>query len=195
MNGIKNINIDEAKPEELRAYAQNFLNLELDTNASDAQVRAAIDRAQPGIKLIFAVDTPAPAVPPPAENEPVPEELLRPEEKSGKQAGSLGKDDPRWIINIPVVETDDASGTRDVVVGINGRGWQIARGHDVNVPHRVAHALLNAESIKVTHQDDGKGDVDVIISKAKRFPFQIISKPTDAEIAEWDRRVGAEFCA
>lgn len=192
---VKNIQIDEATPDQIRAYATNFLNLEIAADATDAQVRSAIERAQPGVSLIFVLEEAAPVVAVPKEDEPIPEELLRPEERSGKQAGSLGRDDPRWIINIPVVETDDGSGSRDVFVGVNGRGWQIKRGHDVDIPHRVAVALTNALAVKVTHQDDGNGDVDVIVTKAHRFPFQVISKPTEAEIAAWDKRVGAEFCA
>lgn len=197
---IHSITIADATPAQRRQFVTQFLNLDLGADASDDQVLAAIKRAQPNSDVIFALDEPEeeqkPAVAPPrSEADPIPEELLRPEERAGRQAGSLGKDDPRWLINIPIVETEDGSGSRDVILGVNGRGWQLKRGHDINIPHRVKVALDNAVQTIIRHERDGQGDVNEVRHRAKRFPYQVLEMPTKAEIEAWDKRVGPQFCA
>jgi hypothetical protein len=155
---IKNVNIDHATPEQLRAFATDFLNLEIADDASDEQVSSAIDRAQPGVKTIFVLEAdeqqPAIGAAPLPEDQDLPPEERRPEEAAGRAQGSLGKDDPRWVINIPIIETEDGSGSRDVMVGVNGRAWQMQRGHDINVPHRVVVALDNAVEQVLRHDPD-----------------------------------------
>ena len=41
---------------------------------------------------------------------------LAPEEARGKQTGTLGQGDPRAVIHIPIVDTEDESGRRDEVL-------------------------------------------------------------------------------
>lgn len=120
---------------------------------------------------------------------------LKKEEATGKMAGSLGRGDPRAVIRIPVVDTEDGAGARDVVVGVNGRAWQLKRGPDLPVPWRVVEALKNAKMHVVRHsfEEGREGDVDIRI--ADRFAVQMLSGPSQAEIDEWVERTGAEFCA
>lgn len=176
---ILTISRDEATPEQLRHYATHFLNLELEPG-EDAL--AAIERAQPGQTTIFALED-APVIGNVAD--------AAPDVVEGASMGSLGRDDPKWTVIIPVVESDDNSGKLDVMVGVNGRAWQIRRGVEVTIPHRVKVALDNAESEIVRHDDAGEVD----IRKAKRFPPQVITMPRQEEIDAWFEKTKDQFCA
>lgn len=183
------IAFEDALPDQLREYAMQFLNLELPPEASDSQVRAAIQQASPGITQIFALEQPAdeqPAIAPP---EP---ETVRPEEQANRTAGTLGKGDPRAIIHIPVIETEDGSGGKDVILGVNGRAWQLKRGFDLDVPWRVVEALKNATQIVVRHNPETG---DETRRSAQRFPFEFIKKPPEAEVEAWTKRMSEQFCA
>lgn len=189
---IRPLKLEEATPEQKAAYARNFLNIELPFDASEDTILSAINAAQPGVQQIFVNEPDSPEEQAATETETV--ELKR-EEATGKQAGSLGKGDPRAVIVIPSVETQDGAGSKDVVVGVNGRAWQLKRDHELPVPWRVVVALQNAVANLVTHRNDEGHEGEVVERKANRAPFYFVSKPTDAEIREWDERVGAEFCA
>ena len=191
---IKSVSLyDESTEQQRREFVTNFLNLELTGTENDSQITAKIEAAQPGIKTIFVNEPDSPEEG--AAQETVGEVPLRTEEVVGKQSGTLGKGDPRARIFIPIVDTEDESGARDVLVGVNGRAWQLKRGEDLDVPWRVVVALQNsiADVVRHSQQPDTLGDVTV--SKAHRFNFNFVSRPSEAEIAEWDKRVGSQFCA
>lgn len=188
--------LDEATPAEQRAYATNFLNLEIHPDASDADVTATIRQANPNVTDIFVmgeVDTaPAPAS---AFVEGANEVTLKPEEEPGRLAGSLGKGDPRAIIEIAIIESEDEQGGADVFVGVNGRGWQLKRGVPLDVPWRVVEALDLAEQNIVRHRQDEGHEGEVIERKAKRFPYIFHERPTDAQINDWHKATDHLFCA
>jgi len=58
-------------------------------------------------------------------------------------------------------------GTADVFVGVNGRGYQIKREEDVELPVEVLHALDNAVMTVVERGDDG----NEIQREIKRFAY------------------------
>lgn len=190
---IKSVQLDQSTPEQRAEFVRNFLNLEIPPSAGDADILAAITAAQPGATMIFVnePDTPDDMT----AQETAGDAPLGPEEATGKQAGSLGKGDPRAVIMIPIIETEDGSGSRDVVVGVNGRAWQLKRGHDLPVPWRVVEALQNAEATVIRHsQEEGK-EGEVISHNSKRFAFSFTDRPPQHEIDAWLERTGAEFCA
>jgi hypothetical protein len=181
---IKQTTLADASAEQALAYATTFLNLELQPTASDQEVRSAIARAQPGNEQVFYEE---------AAEALQGDEAVHPTQENIGQGtqGSLGRDDPKWDIVIPMIESDDNSGKSDVLVGINGRAWQIKRGARVRVPHRVKIALENALATIIRHTDTG----DIDSRDALRFPFQVMSGPSADEIAAWEARTNAEFCA
>ena len=180
MSDIQPKSIAETSPEERRAYATTFLNLDLTGTESDDDILAKITAAQPGLATIFVQVEPA----------PVPEDELLPEEQAGRMAGTLGRGDPRAIIFIPNVESDDSTGSADIFVGVNGKGWQLKRGVDLPVPWRVVEALgLTAQDI-IRHNEQG----DVIKTTAMRFPVQVLKAPSAEEIAAWHERTDNQFC-
>lgn len=171
---IKSVSLDEASDEQLDSYISNFLQME---RSEGEDRRSAILRAQPNTTSIFYLDEEEQQV---RNLDDAPAGELDAQQTA--LVSSLGKGDPKWEINIPIVETEDNSGKLDVLVGVNGRVWQIKRGVDVVVPHRVAMALNDALADIVRHNDEGEVD----IRKAKRFPFNYSRKPSDAEIEAWE---------
>lgn len=187
---IRNIPLTEATDDQKRAFATNFLNLDVAADASPDKIDSAIRQAQPNTTTIFVMDSDE-AMQEAAEA-PNPEDVITRTEDAGRSVGSLGKGDPRWIINIPVIESQDGSGARDVEVGVNGRAWQIRRGDDVSVPHRVVLALDAAMQTIVEHNMDNG---DTTTREARRIGYQVIEKPSKAEIDDWFERTKDEFCA
>ncbi len=189
---IRQITLDEASDQHRADYARNFLNLALTGTEDPAAIRAKIEAAQPNVSTIFINEPDAPADIAAAETAPV---ELRSEEAAGRSTGTLGKGDPRARIFIPIVDTEDGSGARDVLVGVNGRGWQIKRGMDADVPWRVVEAMKNAKMHVVRHSQEEGREGEVVINVADRFGFQLLEGPTPNQVAEWLERTGAEFCA
>lgn len=189
---IRSIPTDQATPEQRVDYVRNFLNLPLAGAETEAEISAMIDRAQPGHPFMFVNEVDTPEEIAAAETAAVP---LKPEEATGRQAGSLGKGDPRAVIFIPAIDTEDGSGNNDVLVGVNGRGWQLKRGVDLPVPWRVVVALQNAVADIVRHRSDEGHEGEVLVTKAARFNFQFVEQPSKAEIDAWLERTSAQFCA
>ncbi len=189
---IRPVALTEATPEQRFAYAANFLNLPVDSNDSPDAVLSKIMAAQPGTTMIFVNEADTLAEVAATETAEVP---LKPEEATGRTTGTLGKGDPRCVIFIDIVETEDGSGARDVVVGVNGRAWQLKRGFDLAVPYRVCAALDIAIADVVRHSQEEGHEGEVIVRPTKRIPYRWVEKPSQAEIDEWLERTGAEFCA
>lgn len=199
---ISSLPIDDASPEQRRAFVRDFLNLEVAPNASDDEVLASIQRAAPGTTTIFIQDTapqpdePVAGVHPADTRTPEQEamlERLRPEEVGAPVTGSLGKNDPRSTIVIPTVETDDGTGAMDVTVGVNGIVWQIKRGVEVSVPQRVIEALNNTVATSLRHEQQHDGEVLELRSDAKRVNFFYVEKAPAAAVDQWRKDTAAMF--
>lgn len=61
-------------------------------------------------------------------------------------------------------------GTDDIFVGVNGKGYQIQREKDVDLPKAVLHAIDNAVITRTERDADGV-EVDRDI---KRFPYSVV---------------------
>jgi hypothetical protein len=182
--------ITDAKPYEIRAYATNFLNLELSGSESDAEVLAIVQRAQPGSDQIFVMsDEELPGDPMPLGHVTTEAPL-----NTDRIAGSTGRGDPRVVINIPSTGEENV-GRADVGVGVNGVVWQLKRNTDIEVPWRVVEALgLTVQDI-VRHQPGRDNEVEVIVTQAMRFPIQFPQgMPSRQEIEEWHERTDGAFC-
>lgn len=185
---VKAVLVEEATPEQFREFATQVLNLDISPDASDADVRAAVDAAQPNAGQIFVLERE-----PESEAEEGNGEMTA--ETEGRMVGSLGRGDPRFKINIPVVETNDKSGQADVFVGVNGRNWQIRRGVDAVIPARVMEALMNAAGTRVQHDHLPDGSVEESSSSFQRFPVQVIERPSEAEMKAWHERIDDDVMA
>ncbi len=178
--------IADAAPHELRKYAADVLNLDLTGSESDAEVLALVQRAQPGNENIFVEQTPV------DDEAPLTGSFdTINHEEAGRVTGSLGRSDPRVVINIPF-QGEDNIGRADVAVGVNGVIWQIKRNHNVTVPWRVVVAL------GLTVQDIVRHDMEkdeVIITPTMRFPVTFPEgRPDPAVIEAWMERTAEAFC-
>ena len=188
---IKNKPIAEAEPYELRAYATNFLNLDLTGRETDAEILAAIQRAQPGIALIFVQEVEQLDDEPATGTFDVIADAPASQVNTDRIAGSLGRGDPRVEIFIPM-SGEDNIGRADVGVGVNGVIWQLKRGQNIEVPWRVVEALGLTEQDIIRHDMDKD---EVIITKAMRFPIQFPKgMPHPDIIKEWRERTDSAFC-
>lgn len=184
---VKSIPFETATEAQKRTFANTFLNLELDPDANIAHVEAAIRQANGGdVKTIFTLEADEGLAPAADQVTQTAADVV-----PGSMQGSLGRGDPRWKIVIPIVETDDGSGSRDVIVGVNGRAWQMKRGVELNVPHRVVVALDLAYA--TVYSDDDAGNRTQ--HEAKRFSYQTNERPSDAAIREWELATQDQFCA
>ena len=185
---ITNKKISDASETEIRNFATQFLNLDIDSTARIEQVLAKIAQAQPGIETIFVNEEAEPEALQDPEYQPDPSD-------SGRIAGSLGKGDPRVTINIPKVDSADGLGGHDVGVGVNGVVWQLKRGFDLDIPLRVALALENAIQDVIEHDNSEGREGEVLVRTGPRIAFQWIpSRPSQEVIDEWRERTDKLFC-
>lgn len=190
---IKPIKFEESTPYQRREYAEKFLNLAIDDDDDDGDICSKIRQAQPNVETIFVEEAEESLQGAGQFESPVP---LEGGVAVQARSGTLGQGDPRAIIHISAVESDDGRGNDDVVVGVNGRNWQLQRGHDLNVPWRVVEALGLTMATIVRHeqQNDGSGSVKIITQETRRFPVQIVARPTAEEIEAWHAETDNKFC-
>ena len=192
---IKPISFDTSDPHQRKAYAINFLNLDIDDGDDDGDIVAKIRAAQPGVTTIFIEEQDQALQGSDQFDSPVP---LGEDGAAVQQArsGTLGQRDPKAVIHISAVESDDGRGNDDVYVGVNGRGWQLKRGEDLTVPWRVVEALGLTIPTNIRHeqQNDGSGNVKIIEQQTRRFPVQIVSRPSLEDIEAWHAETDNKFC-
>lgn len=181
--------IPEANLAELKDYASRFLNLELAGNETEAKLIAKIKTVQQHENIFVESDDAPPTV--------QEEAIANPEQNTAapvptapelRASGSLGKDDPKCVINIGM-DNREGSSNADVGVAVNGVAWQIKRGVDATVPWRVVEALEAAEEHVIRHVTLPDGDVDVVETYVKRFNLGFPGgKPSKEEIDAWHER-------
>lgn len=168
-------NINDATPDELRAYAVQFLGIPVE-DTSDAEVLAKVRAANEGDTIFVAeeAETTDQTGTPPA---PVGEGL-------GLQ-GTLGRNDPKVQLTLHAEDRDGVVNNRHKEVGVNGRVWLLKRGESITIPYRVYLALEAAERNVITH--DGEGNTRE--QKVKNTPYNIERMPPAEEIRAWHERV------
>jgi len=84
----------------------------------------------------------------------------------------MAKIDESKLYKIIVDEQAGVDGMSDVVVGVNGNIYQIARGHEVVVKGSVVQALQDA--IYTKYKYDGKGNT--VEYQVPRFPVRVLGE-------------------
>lgn len=187
-------NILEATPAEIKAFAINFLGLDIDPGADDAAIFASVQQAHPGETIFVPLDdADQPVIDQAGDPPPRVEGSTQPEHGAQRQglAGSLGRDDPKVTILIHNEERDGEVYSRDKEVGVNGRVWLLQRGKEITIPYRVFLALESAVKDSITHN---KSTGEVISTKVKSVPYNAINRPSSEEIDAWHKRVDQQFC-
>ena len=194
MTDRREIPIEEAAPEQLRAFANDVLGLGLPTHTKDETVLARIKTcwkpdyitapSEPGAPVQAeaapAEERPAPPSAKQAEAAPQPPKVPVPagrELKSDRPGSSIKDPKVSLIIN----EQPGPGGKRDVFVSVNGSGMMIPRGEYVSVPYRYYLVLGNAILTHWEQEDDG----ELTAHDVPNYPFQVRTHPPEEEIAAW----------
>lgn len=89
-------------------------------------------------------------------------------------------------ILIKINESERAEDNNEVIVGVNGRHYQIQRGVEVGVPPEVVHALENAVVDKAIPQFTEMGMPNgFILRPTKRFPFSFVDVESQQAYKAW----------
>lgn len=189
------IPLEDADMTTLKHFAELALGIEVKAGTNAAQIRAKIKQAMPDIKDVpplpdppapIAAAQPAPAAPPfPVEGE---NPALRPAAVSRPASMALAhaRFDPK--VRLKIQKTDDKRRAKEVTVGVNGDVWRMQRGVEVEVPYRVYLALCDAKEHAAVETDQINPITQLPImawEEIPSYPFQVLSMPSDAEIAAW----------
>lgn len=87
---------------------------------------------------------------------------------------------------IRVNESERPEDNNEVLVGVNGRAYQIKRGVEVAVPPEVVHALENAVIDKAIPQFTDNGMPNgFILRPTRRFPFEFVNAESHLKYKSW----------
>jgi hypothetical protein len=177
------ISIDEATPDQVRAYAASFLGIPVD-DVSDGEVMAKVRASIEGTSIFVATgpveDADQTGSKPPKVDAAT---------QSGGLVGSYGRDDPKVTLTLHAEERDGVVVNRHKEVGVNGVVWLLKRGESITIPYRVYLALKNAERHIITHTTDGEQREQVVLNT----PFNIERMPPQEEIEQWHKQTDAVF--
>ena len=177
---FENISIDEATPEQVRAYAANFLGIPVD-DVEDGEVMAKVRASIEGSQIFVAKameDVDQTGSPPPIV-----------ENTGGGLVGTLGRGDPKVTLVLHAEERDGVVVNRHKEVGVNGVVWLLKRGEEITIPYRVYVALNNAERHVITHTPEGEVREQVVLNT----PFNVVRMPPAEEIAAWHKKTDQMF--
>lgn len=153
---MQTIEIAKATVEQLRAYAESVMGLDLSGSETRAQLRALIAAGGHEGETI--------AVPEPASLEAA--VRAAPRAQGQRRTNARGEEE----VLILVHTNDGPHGERPVFVACNGRRMGIPRGEEVWVPQPFVNALSDAEMMVYAKVDRGLGEGRLV----KRFPFSYV---------------------
>jgi hypothetical protein len=180
---FESLNISDATPEQVRAYATTFLGISVESDTPDSEVLAKVRASIEGDTIFVATGddegVDQTGSPPPKVEQTV----------GGGLVGTLGRDDPKVTLTLHAEERDGVVVNRHKDVGVNGVVWLLKRGESITIPYRVYEALKNAERHVVTHSDQGEQREQVVLNT----PFNIERMPPQDEIDAWHAKTDQEF--
>ena len=183
MSDTVKVNIDDANREQLFYFARQILNIEIGYRANNAQVRAKIAQAAPGVTEITV---PAVSAIPATEQAPVP--AAAPVAGTRKLTTHF-RDDPK--VEIEIMPSADPARAKDVQIPVNGDVIIVQRSKRVSIPYRHYLALNQAKE-QVARDTDEINPMTGLPFKEwvdqHSYPFQVHSMPSAEEIAAWDAR-------
>lgn len=186
------IPLEDADLASLRHYATTKLGLEAKHGANANTYRAQIRTVEPDCVAVPAVpiEAPRPAATPiteavkSAKAPPAPYSLGRPE------------NDPK--VRLKINKTTEKHRSRDVTVRHNGKLWRLQRGVEVEMPYRVFLVLRDAKErapIPTDQSNPVTGEPIMAWEEIHSYPYELISMPSEQEIAEWHEATREGFGA
>lgn len=164
--------IEEASDADLRAFAIDFMQLELAENATRAQTLAALSKVwkQPFINVTAsddAVQGDSPAVQPKVE---------------AKDLTTRYQDDP--VVECIIGTTSYPGGEEPASPCVNGKMLVVPRNIKVKLPYRFYDALRNS------YEDVSRPGPNntITTTRTTNFPLQEVVLPPQSEIDAWHER-------
>lgn len=182
MRKFENISINDAKPDQLRAFAQSFLGIPVNDD-DDAAVLAKVRAAHDGDEIFVRAE------PEETDQSGAAPTRVEIDKQGGGIVGSLGRDDPKVTLTLHAEERDGVVVNRHKEVGVNGVVWLLKRGEVITIPYRVFKALEAAERHVITHTHDGEVREQIV----KNTPYNVERMPSADEIRAWHARVDSQF--
>ena len=150
---MTDFNLATADKHEMKFYAANELkpSLKLSLSMSEATMREKIQKHC-------------------AENEvdgPVAE--VKPQGKIAKRS---------HMVTINIAKSEKAGGDEPVFVGVQGVGYTIPRGININVPSPVVEVLKNAMQDIMTQDEDGEIHHNHVLA----YPYNVVADPAPDKI-------------
>lgn len=109
-----------------------------------------------------------------------------PPPKDTRKHADVSSASTRDRVEIRINESEQQGDSNEVVVGVNGRHYQIRRGVDVGVPPEVVHALENAVIDKAIPQFTDTGMPNgFILRPTRRFPFEFANAEAHLKYKAW----------
>lgn len=197
-NSPERISIDEAEFDELKAFAELFLGIEVKVGTNAKQLRARILTAAPNTTDIPRLTT-APVVSqaPALTAEPAPE--VSPASTSAPKVAqrySPMRPDLDPKVTLRFHKTDDKRRSREITGSVNGYVCRYRRGEPVTMPYRMYRQFENAKEMAAVETDEINpvtGQPIIGWEEVYSYPFSIIEMPSDEEIAAWNEACKGGF--
>lgn len=181
MTDKKMVAIGDADYTSLKHHASTILGLDIKSGTNSNGLRAKIATVAPHTTEIEQIGSNEPgavtevAVPAPAAI------------ATGKPKYSAGSPTSDPKVKLIIRKTDDPTRDKNVTVSVNGAVWRMMRGQPIDVPYRVYCALNDAvEKRAILMEEEGSfGLPKYEYQEVNSYPFEVLSMPSDEEIAAW----------
>lgn len=111
---------------------------------------------------------------------------VTPMPKDNRKHADVSSASTKDRVSIRVNESERPEDNNEVLVGVNGRAYQIKRGVEVAVPPEVVHALENAVIDKAIPQFTDNGMPNgFILRPTRRFPFEFVNAEAHLKYKAW----------
>lgn len=189
--GMQKIPITDASDADLRLFAALVLGLQVKSKANRETIIASIKTAWPQDYVVLSFDVAEQATmqvgdAPRDPSEVAPKRWTKDEIERNAGRGFVdapSSTDPR--VSLIINETTGAQGKEAVFVQVNGRGILFPRRKLITIAYR--HYLVLVAAITDEVEQDFANEM-LVTNEVQRFPLNVRTLPTQAEIDEWDRQ-------
>lgn len=166
------VKIADANRDQLLAFANTHLGMNLPGNTLEDTVRARITAAWDKDYIDLGSGESVAAASTQASNSDVVQDSETPPQEP-LPVTDAQKDPDREYVRVHLMVTDEAGGSDAVQVGVNGKVMLVPRGEDVDIPVEYFHVLQNA----VEHRYDPlpDGGINPVPRVVPKYPFQKVA--------------------
>lgn len=175
--------IENATDQQLRAFCETTLQLELTGINDRARVEALMRTAWPNDFILV-------------ESEPVGHsEQIEPVTPKPDMVFDTGRDDGPPV-SLKILTTDMPGGKHPAHPDVNGKMIVIQRNMLVTIPYAFYHAMLNAQVAVMNQEPDRDGKPgELVPTQVTNYPMSEVTLPPKHEIDAWRERNGSRLLA